>query len=1008
MKSLSEMVVNNIFANQGVLSPSSETVAAVRKVVNCIVESTPHPKSFWETDYWKNFLLGEDDSFWTQKSGESFQEVFTKVDSIRSYQVYPPAKWTRKNHDNIHLVRSENRYLFFREGKRLYLRDNVVLIPAGITPIGIELGIDSEGRYVTWEGRPLAGNLKKPADTVLDLFPYPEGILVFPTTDGFRAAHQDEDEVTDSFLDNLTGLNPNSLEYFSCRPALTPHPNGYEATLSYWDDRFDLSEEKDHRPVLVLARTKSGDSYYAVVAPRNNPYFKDRCKWQKVSGGNTFVVEGQFKGQPVRITEKVNGDLEISYGGRVKSLGNGHLSEVKRIANNDFLQTLRVVIYDYPGEIRTQILEITLSSDGAISKKLLPSPGNELKPGGLGQAGNPKKRDKKAASPLAKEKAKTIADRLTNWPLMGKQLLHPIFGAASLADKDIPTVAKIWDRWSQFQDETIEKKANLFMGLLPLNGNDLARTTMLVEEGRTKYKSYRITEGSTLGEKLTIDALDSWDLPIAMAQEKYLNRLQDHFSTGLKGISGVQSIWVTRSDPENARYYSRDYAKSWVVDTNQNLWMLRYLDTPELKAKNIKFLNVLAQTLLMEDDNHCRYFLDLGTGDFSPLPPNRKWLAGGIYCENGVYVTPKGDPYLLSGETIAVPKGLKFCPSFNDELHIVPDASGKMLLLKDDLSASYLDLTIDIDSATDFTPVARVVTSNKRPDRPDRLVDTVPKEMHWVYVRDRSGKIRFYNYSSSKLVAGKVFKDESSTASLVAVKPYKNFTVEYSRTKGVLARFDTKKRALVLVPRHCQLIKMVVTSKILEVTYQKNDGKAYDTSISHEQGSYSYQRKEEPHNIFMDKEYNWEIDSHWTPRINQLTMDDISLGRDEAFYQGFHRLILASLNAEDRERFLDFLKELRVIESPGDSLWYRSNWAEAQALTADKQPCLWDHYYRSWTQFYGCLYLANFDLEAALEAIRKTLQRQESIEDEYGIPKLFIDTARTTFWGIPDVPERWI
>lgn len=1007
MKSLSEMVVNNIFANQGVLSPSSETVAAVRKIVNCIVESTPHPKSFWETDYWKNFLLGEDDSFWTQKSGESFQEVFTKVDSIRSYQVYPPAKWKRKNHENIHLVRSENRYLFFREGNRLYFCDNVVLIPAGITPIGIKLGVDSEGRYVTWEGRPLVGNLKKPADTVLDLFPYPDGILVFPTTEGFRAAHQDEDEVTDSFLDNLTGLNPNSLEYFSCRPALTPHTNGYEYAPSYWGDPFKWLEERDHRPVLVLARTKSGDSYYAVVAPRNNPYFEGRCEWQKVSGGNTFVVEGQFKGQPVRITEKVNGDLEISYGGRVISLGNGHLSEAKIISNNDFFQTIRIVIYDYQGEIQTQVLEINLSSDGNISKRLLPCPGSNVKVDKLNRVGNPKKRDKEVASPLAKEKAKTIADRLTNWPYTRGQLLHPIFGAASLADKDIPTVAKIWDRWSQFQDETIEKKANLFMGLLPMNGNDLARTTMLVEEGRTKYKSYRITGGSTLGEKLTIDALGCWDVPIAMVQEKYLNQLQDDFSTGVKGISGVQFIWVTRSDLENDRYYSGDYAKSWVVDNNQNLWMLRYLDTPELKAKNIKFLNVLAQTLLMEDVNHCRYFLNLETGDFSALPPNRKWLAGGIYCENGVYVTPKGDPYLLSGKTIAVPKALKFCPSFSDELHIVPDASGKMLLLKDDLSASYLDLTIDIDAATYFTPVARVVTSNKRPDR---STAPVPKEMHWVYVRDRSGKIRFYNYSSSKLVAGKVFKDESSTASLVAVKPYKNFTVEYSRTKGVSAKFDTKKRPLVLVPRHCQLIKMVVTSKILEVTYQKNDGKAYDTSLTHKQGSYSYQCQEKPHNIFMDEDYNWEINPSSDPRINELTMDDIFPypNRYEISYKGFHRLILASLNAEDRENFLDFLKELRATESPEGRSWDRSNWAEAQALTADNQPSLWDRYYDSWAHFYDCLYLANFDLEAALEAIRKTLQRQANTEDVYGRKDLFIDTAKTTFWGMPDVPERWI
>ena len=51
MESLSEMVVNEIFAYHEILSPSPEIAAGVRKVVECLVGSAPNSKYSWETEY---------------------------------------------------------------------------------------------------------------------------------------------------------------------------------------------------------------------------------------------------------------------------------------------------------------------------------------------------------------------------------------------------------------------------------------------------------------------------------------------------------------------------------------------------------------------------------------------------------------------------------------------------------------------------------------------------------------------------------------------------------------------------------------------------------------------------------------------------------------------------------------------------------------------------------------------------------------------------------------------
>lgn len=58
MESFSEMVVNKIFANNGILSPAPETVAGVRKVVEYLMGSTARPKRSWDTDFGTSFYLG--------------------------------------------------------------------------------------------------------------------------------------------------------------------------------------------------------------------------------------------------------------------------------------------------------------------------------------------------------------------------------------------------------------------------------------------------------------------------------------------------------------------------------------------------------------------------------------------------------------------------------------------------------------------------------------------------------------------------------------------------------------------------------------------------------------------------------------------------------------------------------------------------------------------------------------------------------------------------------------
>ena len=1016
MESFSEMVVNKIFANNGVLSPAPETVAGVRKVVEYLVGTTANPKRSWDTDFGKCFLLGVDDSFWMKKSGKSFQKVFEKVESIRShYDAFG-------NHHcgDMHIVKSSNQYLFFRQNERQYDPNNVASIPPNITPLAINLGVNAEGRFVTWDGNPLPEDLQKPTGTTIDFCISPGALVVFPTIKDFRSVYQTEGKLCDLPLESLEGLDANSLEYFSCRPLLTPNIDGYDRSapqkvssrkqhhkqtpLLSMEDDWSLLSDSESVPQLVLARTKSGESYYAVVDTNKDSTYKVPSGWQKVPGGNAFVVEGKFQRRQVKIREKINGDLEIIYAGQVKPLGNGHLNQVTKITENDFFQSIRIVIFDSQDEVETQILEINLFGDGSMAVKSVPTPGSDFIGAGISQEKNNQDSDRNKQ--IAVVEASNIAFLLTKWPYRYRDMLHPIFGASCLTEEEIPIVARIWDRWSHLHDNTIEKKVKLFMGLLPLNGNNLARTTQLVEKGNSSKKSVKQPRESSLGMQLAMETIDSWDLPIQKVEEKYLKQLSKDFEEAVAGISKVHFAWTTKSVSTNSGSYWENYCKSWVLDTDMNLWAMRYLDTPKLLAKNLKIMHVSGQAALMVDHNHQHFLLDIETGSFNPLPSERHWLAGNIYCEKGIYVTPQGDPYLLAEETIEVPKNLNFCPSFSDELRIVPDASGKMLLLNADLSAEFLGVKIDIDSATDYTPVAKVKTSKKSQKTTDKTASPVT---HWIYVRDNFGQIRFFNYSAGKLKLEASFDLDSDSSSVVALKNYKGLTLEYSHTEGLLAKIKSQTKPILLAPPQSQVRNLLVTGKHIAVTYQGTDGKACKNLLTHTQGHYYYKRCEDTRNVFLDPEFNWEENIRTSPRLDELTMDEIFSSFSKSEYKGFHRAILASLTPTEHEIFMRFAKQMRATPTPYQhSNKNASPWAQAQRLTEDNQPSVWDSCYKSWVLFYNCLYLANWNLETALDAVTSFVQGSAISSGTFSESEIFADAARKTIWDMPDVPQNWL
>ena len=1016
MESFSEMVVNKIFANNGILSPAPETVAGVRKVVEYLVGTTANPKRSWDTDFGKCFLLGVDDSFWMKKSGESFHKVFEKVDSIRSHF----DAFGDHHCGDMHMVKSKNRYLFFRQNKRNYDPNNETSIPPNINPLAINLGVTTEGKYVTWDGNPLSENLQKPIGTTINFCISPDALIIIPTTEGFRSVYQTEGTLCDSPLASLEGLDANSLEYFSCRPLLTPYIDGYdrsaptktpsrkqhnkETPLLSMDDDWGLLSYSESLPQVVLARTKTGESYYAVIDTNEDSSYKVPSGWQKLPGGDAFVVEGKFKGQPLQIREKANGDLEISYAGHVKPLGNGHLNQVTKIAENDSFQSIRTVIYDSQDEVETQILEINLFGDGSMVVKSLPTPGSDFI--GAGTSPDKNNQDSDRNKQIAEAEASNIAFRLTNWPYKYRDMLHPIFGASCLTEEDIPIVARIWDRWSHLHDNTIEKKVKLFMGLLPLNGNNLARTTQLVEKANSSKKSVKRPRESSLGMQLAIETLDSWNLPMQKVEEKYLKQLSKDFEEAVAGISKVHFAWTTKSISTNSGSYWENYCKSWVLDTDMNLWAMRYLDTPKLQAENLKIMHVSGQAALLVDHNHQHYLLDIETGSFNPLPSERHWLAGNIYCEKGIYVTPQGDPYLLAEETIAVPKNLNFCPSYSDELRIVPDASGKMLLLNADLSAEFLGVKIDIESTTDYTPVAKVKTSKKSQKTTDNSASPVT---HWIYVRDDFGKIRFFNYSAGKLKLEASFDLDSDSSSVLALKKYKGLTLEFSRTEGLLAKIKSQTKPLRLAPPQSQVRNLLVTGKHIAVTYQGTDGKARKNLLTHTQGHYYYKRCEDTRNIFLDPEFNWEENVRTSPRLDELTMDEIFSSLSKSEYKGFHRAILASLTPTEHEIFMRFAKQMRATPTPYQhSNKNASPWAHAQRLTEDNQPSVWDSCYKSWVLFYNCLYLANWNLATALDAVTSFVQGPAVSSGTFSESEIFADAARKTIWDMPDVPQNWL
>ena len=417
-------------------------------------------------------------------------------------------------------------------------------------------------------------------------------------------------------------------------------------------------------------------------------------------------------------------------------------------------------------------------------------------------------------------------------------------------------------------------------------------------------------------------------------------------------------------------------------------------------------MHVSGQTALLEDHNHQHFLLDIETGSFSPLPSERHWLAGNIYCEKGIYVTPQGKPYLLAAETIAVPKNLNFCPSFSDELRIVPDSSGKMLLLNEDLSSEFVGVKIDIDSATDYTPVAKVKTSKKSPKTPDNAVSAV---RHWIYVREQSGQIRFFNYSAGKLKLEASFDLGSDSSSVVALKKYQGLTLEYSRTEGVVAKVKSQAKPLLLAPAQSQVRNLLVTGKHIAVTYQGNDGKARKNLLTHMQGHYYYKRCEDSRDIFLDPQFNWEENIRTSPRIDELTMDEIFSSLSKSDYKGFHRAILASLTPKEREIFMRFAKQMRATPTPYQhSNKNASPWAQAQRLTEDNQPSVWDSCYKSWVLFYNCLYLANWNLETALEAVTRFVQGPAISSGAFRELEIFADAARKTIWDMPDVPQNWL
>lgn len=427
----------------------------------------------------------------------------------------------------------------------------------------------------------------------------------------------------------------------------------------------------------------------------------------------------------------------------------------------------------------------------------------------------------------------------------------------------------------------------------------------------------------------------------------------------------------------------------------KNLWRLRYLDTPVLKAENVKILDVSDGRILMENGSHCHSIFNIATRDFSTLPRDRVWLAGDLFCENGVYVNPEGDPYLLSGKTICVPRHLKFCPNFSEDLCIIPDASGQMLLLKEDLSAESLDVKIDIESATDYTPVKRVEAGKESQES----IDTVEsRPIHWVYVRERSGRLRFYDYSSGKLKLAKTFELSRKSSPLLAVKPYENLTLEYSRTKGLRANIESKTKPIVLAPPESQVQKLLVTEDSIEVTYQSTDGIVHECSIENIPGRCSKFRRER-RNIFFAVGMG-------PPLRDELSMDEIY---DGSVSGAFYRAILAALSPQERKIFMQFATQMRTKPAPRPYRRQKASiWGAAQRLTPHNQRSVWECFHYYWVLFYNCLYLANWNLEDAFGAVTRFMQQPAVSLGEYAESELFVEAAKESIWDMPDIPQNWL
>lgn len=1013
MESLSEMVVNEIFAYHEILSPSPETAAGVRKVVECLVGSAPNSKYSWETEYGTTLILGEDNSLWAKSSRGSFSRLFAKINSVRRC-IDTSAN---KTHGDFYIVRSNNRYLFFCDKTGSPYPGKVEKIAPKVTPLGVNLGINSSGEYVTWKGKLLAEDLRRPLDTEIDIHLATEGTVVFPTTVGFYAKNQDSSQVNQNSLDNLAGLDPNSLEYFSCRPRLTPLTSGYTAskpessrqeqvTSSLVTDFYPAGlAPQEYRPALVLARTKSGDSYYAIVD--TNPFSPGEAEteWIKLPNDCAFAVKGKFKRRKVEIREKINGDLELHYGKKVTFLGTGNLSEVFITQEDKFSQTLRLVIHQGNAGFQTRYLEITINADGTVDKNLLyPLEDPFLKK----PVTNSQKTTDLSLSPVSmntKEEAGKIARRLTRWPYMtGLELevLHPIFGVASVPEDDIPVLARIWNRWSSLNEGQLRAKTTLFMGILPFTGNNIAKTTRLVDSGNFNRTSPRQSQSSTRLGKLAREALEIWKVPIPALEEKYLKQFDQDFQKIFEGAGAPEHVWEMKTSKPRAQL--RKYCGTMMIDKNKNLWRLRYLDTPKLEAKNIKFRHFSYFDAILEDDSHRLYWMDLNYGIVSPIPPERRWLAGEVFCENGVYVDRKGVPYRRARKNVEVPPNLNFCPHFSGDLTVVPDANGELLWLHHgEHRATLINMQIDIESATDYTPVSR--TKNTARDSDSSGTDGF--EFRWFFIRNSDGKIRFYIYNriskKGRLEATHKVSPESSP--IVAIKKQKNRTLEYSRSGRLVATVNGQNKTFELASDGSELLRLAIFKNTIESLYLGEDGNVYVRELSKE--------NELDHDSlsfigFENWEYDWKGYINSSKETNRLTQDDLITNL--SYNCGaFHRAIYASLTEKDRKIFLDFMKELRSTPTPYEySDKEASPWAGAQRLTKDNQPSVWDSCYPAWPEFYNCLFLANGDIKAATDCVRAFMKWYVSRDGRLDGSHLFSDAARQKVWSLPEAPRAWV